>query len=103
MYNMFVPYSVICMYSCTLTARLTCFSFLLDPHLSLSLSASLSASLYDPASLPASLFFCYSLSLTEGMGEENGEEPFFQSTAPTKPPAPPSEEEEEDELVRKNL
>ncbi|XP_053181784.1 FK506-binding protein 15 [Scomber japonicus] len=40
-------------------------------------------------------------SLTGGMGEENGEEPFFQSTAPTKPPAPPSEEEEEDELSLK--
>lgn len=45
---------------------------------------------------------CYSLSLTGGMGEENGEEPFFQITTPAKPPAAPSEEEEEDEMVRKD-
>ncbi|KAF3851707.1 hypothetical protein F7725_013479 [Dissostichus mawsoni] len=38
-------------------------------------------------------------SLTEGMGEENGEEPFFQITTPAKPPAAPSEEEEEDEML----
>ena len=36
------------------------------------------------------------------MGEENGEEPFFQITTPAKPPAAPSEEEEEDEMVRKD-
>ncbi|XP_078106433.1 FK506-binding protein 15 isoform X3 [Sander vitreus] len=40
-------------------------------------------------------------SLTEGMGEENGEEPFFQTTAPAKTPAAPSEEEEEDEMSLK--
>ncbi|KAK6312974.1 hypothetical protein J4Q44_G00163210 [Coregonus suidteri] len=41
-------------------------------------------------------------SLTEGVGEENGKETFFQSTAPTKPPPPPTEEEEEeDELSLK--
>ncbi|XP_039658741.1 FK506-binding protein 15 isoform X2 [Perca fluviatilis] len=40
-------------------------------------------------------------SLTEGMDEENGEEPFFQTTAPAKTPAAPSEEEEEDELSLK--
>ncbi|KAM3867767.1 FK506-binding protein 15 [Diretmus argenteus] len=40
-------------------------------------------------------------SLTGGVGKENGEEPFFQSTAPTKPPPPPAEEEEEDELSLK--
>ncbi|XP_036836341.1 FK506-binding protein 15 [Oncorhynchus mykiss] len=40
------------------------------------------------------------VSLTEGVGEENGKEPFFQSTAPTKPPPPPTEEEE-DELSLK--
>ncbi|KAM7416849.1 hypothetical protein PAMA_018766 [Pampus argenteus] len=40
-------------------------------------------------------------SLTGGMGEENGEEPFFQSTTPFKSPALPSEEEEEDELSLK--
>uniref|UniRef100_A0A8C7KQG1 peptidylprolyl isomerase n=1 Tax=Oncorhynchus kisutch TaxID=8019 RepID=A0A8C7KQG1_ONCKI len=45
--------------------------------------------------------FYYSLSLTEGVGEENGKETFFLSTAPTKPP--PTEEEEDDELVRKDL
>lgn len=49
---------------------------------------------------PLSFLF---LSVTGGLGEENGEEPFFQITAPTKPPAPLSEEEEEDELVRKAL
>ncbi|XP_076587173.1 FK506-binding protein 15 isoform X2 [Chaetodon auriga] len=40
-------------------------------------------------------------SLTGGMGEENGEEPFFQNTAPAKAPAAPSEEEEEDEMSLK--
>ncbi|XP_023858657.1 FK506-binding protein 15 isoform X1 [Salvelinus sp. IW2-2015] len=40
------------------------------------------------------------VSLTEGVGEENGKETFFQSTAPTKPPPPPTEEEE-DELSLK--
>uniref|UniRef100_UPI003AAE6BBD FK506-binding protein 15 n=1 Tax=Centroberyx gerrardi TaxID=166262 RepID=UPI003AAE6BBD len=40
-------------------------------------------------------------SLTGGVGEENGEAPFFQTPAPTKPPPPPSEEEEEDELSLK--
>lgn len=40
-------------------------------------------------------------SLTVGMGEENGEEPFFQITTPAKPPAAPSEEEEEDEMSLK--
>ncbi|XP_034056168.1 FK506-binding protein 15 [Gymnodraco acuticeps] len=40
-------------------------------------------------------------SLTEGMGEEHGEEPFFQITTPAKPPAAPSEEEEEDEMSLK--
>ncbi|KAK5870520.1 hypothetical protein PBY51_003462 [Eleginops maclovinus] len=40
-------------------------------------------------------------SLTEGMGEENGESPFFQITTPAKPPAAPSEEEEEDEMSLK--
>ncbi|XP_029915723.1 FK506-binding protein 15 isoform X2 [Myripristis murdjan] len=40
-------------------------------------------------------------SLTGGVGEENGEEPFFHVPAPTKPPPPPSEEEEEDELSLK--
>ncbi|XP_020345284.1 FK506-binding protein 15 isoform X2 [Oncorhynchus kisutch] len=38
-------------------------------------------------------------SLTEGVGEENGKETFFLSTAPTKPP--PTEEEEDDELSLK--
>ncbi|XP_062310428.1 FK506-binding protein 15 isoform X2 [Osmerus eperlanus] len=38
---------------------------------------------------------------TEGVGEENGEETFFPSTAPTKPPPPPTEDEEEDELSLK--
>ncbi|XP_060893408.1 FK506-binding protein 15 isoform X2 [Labrus mixtus] len=41
------------------------------------------------------------VSLTGGMGEENGEEPFFQNTNPAKPPAAPSEEEEEDEMSLK--
>ncbi|XP_029493358.1 FK506-binding protein 15-like isoform X3 [Oncorhynchus nerka] len=41
------------------------------------------------------------VSLTEGVGEENGKETFFQSTAPTKPPPPPTEEEEDDELSLK--
>ncbi|XP_076005579.1 FK506-binding protein 15 isoform X2 [Genypterus blacodes] len=40
-------------------------------------------------------------SVTGGLGEENGQDPFFQITAPTKPPGPPSEEEEEDELSLK--
>lgn len=39
-------------------------------------------------------------SLTEGVGGENGEEPFFLSTPPTKPPPPPSEEDD-DELSLK--
>ncbi|XP_064793673.1 FK506-binding protein 15-like isoform X3 [Oncorhynchus masou masou] len=38
-------------------------------------------------------------SLTEGVGEENGKETFFLSTAPTKPP--PNEEEDDDELSLK--
>ncbi|XP_036791577.1 FK506-binding protein 15 isoform X2 [Oncorhynchus mykiss] len=38
-------------------------------------------------------------SLTEGVGEENGKDTFFLSTAPTKPP--PTEEEEDDELSLK--
>ncbi|XP_024294847.1 FK506-binding protein 15 isoform X4 [Oncorhynchus tshawytscha] len=38
-------------------------------------------------------------SLTEGVGEENGKETFFLSTAPTKPP--PTEEEDDDELSLK--
>ncbi|XP_029999802.1 FK506-binding protein 15-like [Sphaeramia orbicularis] len=46
-------------------------------------------------------FFYYSLSLTGGMGEENGEGPFFQTTTPAKPPAAASEEEEEEELSLK--
>lgn len=58
--------------------------------------------LYVPPRPPLPLF-CYSLSLTEGMGEEHGEEPFFQITTPAKPPAAPSEEEEEDEMVRKDV
>ncbi|XP_008275237.1 FK506-binding protein 15 isoform X2 [Stegastes partitus] len=41
------------------------------------------------------------VSLTGGIGEENGEEPFFQSITPAKPPAAPSEEEEEDEMSLK--
>ncbi|KAM7018551.1 FK506-binding protein 15 isoform 2-T2 [Tautogolabrus adspersus] len=41
------------------------------------------------------------VSLTGGMGEENGEEPFFQNKTPAKPPAAPSEEEEEDEMSLK--
>ncbi|XP_054867665.1 FK506-binding protein 15 isoform X4 [Amphiprion ocellaris] len=40
-------------------------------------------------------------SLTGGIGEENGEEPFFQSITRAKPPAAPSEEEEEDEMSLK--
>ncbi|XP_040897863.1 FK506-binding protein 15 isoform X2 [Toxotes jaculatrix] len=39
--------------------------------------------------------------LTGGIGEENGKEPFFQTTTPAKPPASPSEEEEEDEMSLK--
>ncbi|XP_068422699.1 FK506-binding protein 15 isoform X2 [Clinocottus analis] len=38
---------------------------------------------------------------TGRMGEENGEEPFFQSATPANPPAAPSEEEEEDEMSLK--
>ncbi|XP_022065533.2 FK506-binding protein 15 isoform X5 [Acanthochromis polyacanthus] len=40
-------------------------------------------------------------SLTGGVGEENGEEPFFQNITRAKPPAAPSEEEEEDEMSLK--
>lgn len=40
-------------------------------------------------------------SLTGGIGEENGEEPFFQNITRAKPPAAPSEEEEEDEMSLK--
>ncbi|KAL6113833.1 fkbp15 [Pungitius sinensis] len=40
-------------------------------------------------------------SLTGRVGEENGEEPFFQITAAAKRPAAPSEEEEEDEMSLK--
>lgn len=40
-------------------------------------------------------------SLTEGVEKENGEEPFFPSTAPSKPPPPRTEDEEEDELSLK--
>ncbi|XP_056136153.1 FK506-binding protein 15 [Lampris incognitus] len=39
--------------------------------------------------------------VTEGVVEENGEEPFFQSTTLTKAPPLPTEEEEEDELSLK--
>ncbi|XP_069022255.1 FK506-binding protein 15 isoform X2 [Embiotoca jacksoni] len=38
---------------------------------------------------------------TGGIGEENGEAPFFQITTAAKPPAAPSEEEEEDEMSLK--
>ncbi|KAM4577290.1 FK506-binding protein 15 isoform 2-T2 [Odontesthes bonariensis] len=38
---------------------------------------------------------------TGGIGEENGEEPFFQITTPTKAPSVPTEEEEEDEMSLK--
>ncbi|KAJ8263352.1 hypothetical protein COCON_G00158090 [Conger conger] len=41
-----------------------------------------------------------SASLTEGVEEENGAEPFFPNAAPTKPPPPPTEEED-DELSLK--
>uniref|UniRef100_A0A8C9T8I7 peptidylprolyl isomerase n=1 Tax=Scleropages formosus TaxID=113540 RepID=A0A8C9T8I7_SCLFO len=56
---------------------------------------------------PTSVFLApfplfYSLSLTEGVEEENGATPFFPSAAPSKPPQTTSEEEE-DELVRKDL
>nr|XP_046241602.1 FK506-binding protein 15 isoform X3 [Scatophagus argus] len=37
------------------------------------------------------------MSLTGGMGEENGEAPFFKITTPANPPAAPSEEEEEED------
>ncbi|KAJ7994014.1 hypothetical protein DPEC_G00261560 [Dallia pectoralis] len=36
-------------------------------------------------------------SLTEGGGDQDGKEPFFLSTAPTKPPPPPTKGEEDDE------
>lgn len=52
---------------------------------------------------PHFLSFFLSLSLTEGIVEENGEETFFQITTPVNPPSAPSHEEEEDDMVRESV